>query len=341
MRVLAHRGNTLTSGVLLLAVFHADLELRGASGHGLRLLTGAALGTFAIVALLRSPEPAGRFRGDGPLVPRTYQEVLGAIGVLALLTAGVHVTVLLGAHDDVRVDPGSTALVTAVASLLALTLARRRHMVLVLGLGAALGVAAAVAAVVAMWPGDRPLTGVRWTLLAAMLALTVSALQRIDRRYPEALILSDIIGMVGAVLAASFLVGMVPGLASDLGVVGDPARAGLGWQLLLLAVGFSLLGLGAMLREPVPGTIGGLVLVGALTAAERAGGELVGWPLVLLAIGLALVIIALRPVAREIDRDVDAVARWSATRPDAPSVDEALPRPRLQVVPPRPDDDRA
>ncbi|MCK9251042.1 MAG: hypothetical protein M0P31_18935 [Solirubrobacteraceae bacterium] len=341
MRVLAHRGNPLASGVLLLAVFHVDLELRGTAGHGLRLLTATVVATLAIAGLLGSPRPTGRRRGDGPIVPRTYQEVLGAIGVLASLAAALHVTALAGAHDGGRLDPGPTALAVTVAAIGALALARRRGMVLVLGLGAGLTVAAAVAAVVAAWPGDHPLTGARWTLLGALLVLTVAALNRIDRRYPEALILSDVIGLVGFALASSFLVGSVPGLTAELGLPGDPGPAGLGWQLLLLAVGFALLGLGAMLREPVPGTIGGLVVVGALVAADEAGGGSSGWPWVLAAVGVVLVLIALRPVEREIDRDVDPVPPVdpsASADADGRAPGDGLPLPRLHVVP-RPDDD--
>lgn len=299
MFVHAHRGNTLAAGTIALAAFVIEIELRPGFGSGVRLGCVAALCVLAGLGALASPMGA-----DGP---RTYQELLLTITALAFTATVAHVVTLLG----VDVVPPSAAGVTVVAAAgggAALLLARLRDATLVLGIGAALVVVAAVVGFGALWPGDDPLRGIRLALLAAMVGLAAGVALRVDRRYAKAVALADVLAVTVVLLAATFLVERVPGLTAMLGLPDGDGHAGLAWELLLVALGFGLVGLGSTLREQGPGWLGALGLVAALTVV--AGGEqgLGGWPIVLLIAGVILVAVALRPVEHVVPPDPEDAA---------------------------------
>lgn len=320
MRVHAHRGNTLAAGAVVLAAAAIEAEMRPGASSAARTTLAVLLTAVAALGALRSPS------GDEGL--RAYQELLLAITALAGTATIAHLADLAGVSPGRPVDAAWAAGLAAVGAILGLGLARARGGSIVFGLGAAAAVVAAVLAAGALWPGEDPRAGVRWVLLASAAALVLAIVVRIDRRYGQAVALADVLAAVVVLLAATFLLDEIPGASSALGLPADPAPAGTAWQVLLLTAGFSLAGLGATLHERGPGWLGALALVGTLGVLARDGGDGVGWPAVLVVLGLVLVAVAVRPVAhRGPDEEPD----------DAPPA--VVPFPRRRLVPvPRPED---
>lgn len=289
MRVHAHRGNTLAAGAVVLAAAAVEAELRPGASTAARTTLALVLTAVAALGALRSPT-----EDDGL---RAYQELLLAITALAGTAAVAHLADVVGVSPGNPVDPGWAAGIAAVAAVLGLGLARARGGSIVLGIGAAAAVLALVVAAGAVWTGGDPRAGARWALLACAGVLVLAIVVRIDGRYQQAVALADVLAGAVVLLAATFLLDDVAGAAGLLGLPEEPAPAGTGWQLLLLAAGFSLAGLGATLHERGPGWLGALALVGSLGVLARDGGDVLGWPAVLAVLGLVLVAVALRPVA--------------------------------------------
>ncbi|MEV4421544.1 hypothetical protein AB0L40_16395 [Patulibacter sp. NPDC049589] len=289
MRVHAHRGNTLAAGAVVLAAAVVEAELRPGPSPAVRTALTLALAALAAFGALRSPYEDGG--------PRPYQELLLAIAALSATAAVAHVADLVGASPGDPVDAGWVAAVALAGAVLGLGLARAREGTIVLGLGAAAGVVALVAGAGAAWSGADPRDGVRWALFVVAVVLVVAIVLRIDRRYQQAVALADVLAAVVVLLAATFLVDDVSGASAAFGLPRADAGAGLGWQLLLVAAGFGLAGLGATLHERGPGWLGALALVASLVVLARDGGGLVGWPAVLGVLGAVLVVIALRPAS--------------------------------------------
>lgn len=323
MLVRAHRGNTLAAGVVVLTAFTVEAELRLDLGDGARFALTAGLALLAGLLGLGSPVQGDR--------PRTYQELLFAIATLAATGAAAHLSALLGSSLSSRPMAGTVAWVAGAGAICGLALARRRDATLALLLGTVLAIVALLAAAGAAWPGDDPLDGVRLMLVVVLVLLVGAILVRFDRRYRHAVVLADVLGVTVVLLSATFLVRADHRLADALGVVPGSGAAGTGWELLLLVCGFGLVGLGSAAREQGPGWLGAIGLVAALLVVSRGGGGLVGWPLALLLVGLVLVVVALRPVAREVPEDAEEAAGLE----QAPAV--AMPL-RPVVLPP-PDDE--
>lgn len=325
MRVHAHRGNTFAAGAVVLAAALVEVELRSGASAEARAALALVLTALAALGALRSPVAAEGLRA--------YQELLLAMTALAGTLAAAHVAAVAGAEPGRPLDAGWVAGVAAVGAALGLLLARVRGASIVLGLGSAAAVVAVVAAAGALWTGEDPRDGVRWGLLLAGLVLVLAIVLRIDRRYQQAVALADVLAGVVVLLAATFLVDDVPGAPDALGLPAGDGGAGLAWQLLLVAAGFSLAGLGATLHERGPGWLGALALVASLGVLARDADGVVGWPIVLAVAGLALVAVALRPVAH----------RGPDEPPPVPDAAPVVPFPRRRLAPvprePDPDDD--
>ncbi|WP_210493744.1 hypothetical protein [Patulibacter sp. SYSU D01012] len=288
MRLHAHRGNTLTAGAVVLTAFAVEAELRGLGPRGVRLGLVAALFALTAWAGVRSPREAGGIR--------VYQEVLLVLAVAAGTGTLAQGAVVLGLGPGAPVAAGWAALVALGGALLAAALTRGRDATMAPGAGALLGLVALVAGAGALWPGDDPRVGVRLALLVAMVALTVGIVDRLERRYRQAIVLADVLAVVLVLLAGTFLLPHVPGAEDALGLPPAAPGAAWGWQALLLVAGFGLVGVGSTLHEHGPGWLGALGLVAALVVLADGHHAFVGWPLALLVAGCVLVAVALRPV---------------------------------------------
>ena len=148
----------------------------------------------------------------------------------------------------------------------------------------------------ALDPADQP-GAARWVLLAATLSFGVAAVGWRDHRRRHAVALADSAGIALLGIAATL------GALDPLGVRVDvldpsPGAAPWGWEALLLLAAWGLIAYAAVDRERVPGFIGVLALAGFALVAARGDSGLLGWPLVLLALGAGAVAFGLRP-ARE------------------------------------------
>jgi hypothetical protein len=141
---------------------------------------------------------------------------------------------------------------------------------------------------------------IRWLLIlfAAILLLAALVLTRADRRVG-----SDLITVAGiaAVIAGGISLAGLAGAAADLSGVltGDTPNPSQGWNVFLLAVSLLLLAYGARSFTRGPGYVGafGLALFIGVVGTDivsrlegEEGGGVVGWPLILLLLGVALLV---------------------------------------------------
>jgi len=126
----------------------------------------------------------------------------------------------------------------------------------------------------------------RWLLAAyaALLVLSALALREPARRHAEVLI--DAGGLAIAAIGVSAVT------VFDVGGGGLPGI----WEIVLLGAGFGLVAFGALDRSPGPAYLGvvnlGLFIV---VTADSDDGTLFWWPLVLIAVGAAMLLAGLRP----------------------------------------------
>ncbi|WP_022929949.1 hypothetical protein [Patulibacter americanus] len=315
MLVHAHRGNTLAAGTVVLAAFAAELELRHGTPVAARLALALGLLGLSLLGALGSPR-----EGDGP---RTYQEILLALATISSVAVVSHALVLTGAASASAFPAWGIAAAAATGATVGAVLTRARGGTIVLAAAGILAVVALVAGADAARPQGDPRAGMRLVLVLAAAVLLVQVVLRLERRYRQAVALVDVLAVVFLLLAATFLIDDVPGATEALGLTPGDGRAGLGWELLLLAAGFGLVGLGSTLHETGPGWLGALALVAAL--AVIADGGRAGWAAALAAAGAVLVAVALRPVAHRVP---DGPAPHQEPPPDP------VPWPRRLVIAP-------
>jgi peptidoglycan/LPS O-acetylase OafA/YrhL len=294
LRPHPHRGDVIAAGAVPLALSALIIELR---------MTQWSLGPrFAIVllvaALLLTMAWLAPLEFDGP---RSYHTVLLVSGLLTLLPALLLLAEVLGSSRP----PGSGGLAWTLAAeaVVAGTLARRTSSG-VCTLIAALAGAIALEAFVAWVFKPHGLGTFRAILVALTIALIGGVIRLRDHRRRHAVALVNAAGLLTLVLAGSFLLTAL--LTTSTSVPGSPtgrllagaAGVAFGWKLYLLAIGFGLVAYAGADREPGPAYIGTAVLVAFAVLAGAPAinrGSLVGWPLLLLALGVAGLVIGLRP----------------------------------------------
>jgi len=263
--------------VLAVAVVLMTVRMDDAWGSGAHLVvTGLGCALVLSMALLAPLE------GDAP---RAYHSVLLVAGLTLLGVALLRLAQALGADPS----PGSGAL-TWTAVVLALTaawIARTRNSAICTLIAAAAGGGATLAFVDWTFDPDGVST-FRWILFALMAVYVFASLRERDRRRRHAVQLINAAGLAALVLAGTF---GVFGLARQV-------DAAAGWEIVLLGAGFGLAAYAGVDREPGPGYLGFLVLVAFVVVAGPPGRDdasILGWPLVLLVLGGALVVLGLRP----------------------------------------------
>jgi hypothetical protein len=276
LRPLPFRGDLIAAGAVVLAVGVLLLEARFADtwAAGPRLLVAGAAAALLLALGLRAPV-------EGP-TPRIYVSVLLVAALPLVATALVVLAQALGAGADP--GAGTVAWTSAAIAVLYGALARLCNSAICTLAGAASAVTAVVAGVAWIAEPDGP-GPYRWVLLGCVVALALATLRLRDRHRRHAVSLVDVAGIAAAGLGLLSL--------SD-GLFGEEAGVGWGWELVLLALGFSLVAYAGADRERGPGYLGALVLA-LFVGVAASDDSLLWWPLLLVVLGGAVVIAGLRP----------------------------------------------
>ncbi|MEA2438614.1 MAG: hypothetical protein QOH76_38 [Thermoleophilaceae bacterium] len=166
-----------------------------------------------------------------------------------------------------------------------------------------LGALFAAVAWLALW--DKILSNpsadtVRWLLIVlAVIYLAVAVVPLGRRGAPQAADLITVAGILAVLAAALSFAGAAGGFSSTAGdaLQGNVPKPSQGWNVFLLLVSLLLIGYGSRGRARGPAYVGAVGLAGfiALTGADlvnrfkgEAGGGVVGWPLILLVGGGAV-----------------------------------------------------
>jgi hypothetical protein len=277
LRPPAHRGPLIAAGAVALTVGVAITELRLRTRLPVGVHAPILLALGALVFWLGAQAP----NEDGE--PPAYQSVLLATGLPVLYAGLIALAIALGAHFD-PLSAGALLWTSGVVGIVALWPALERNSAICLFYAAVLG--AAVLLCAWAWMLGWSTTAARWLLVvyAATLVVFSLALREPARRHAEMLVNA-------AALAIAFI-GVGPQAhAPHFGVLHLPWF----WQLVLLAAGFGLVAFGALDRSPGPAYLGVLNLILFILAATGSADDLLGWPLFLLAGGIAMLATGLRP----------------------------------------------
>jgi hypothetical protein len=282
-----HRGDVIAAGAVPLAVATFVIELR---------MTQWPLGPrFAVVALV-----AGLLLLMGWLAPlegeapRSYHSVLLVAGLLPTALALVLLAEALGASRP----PGSGGLfwAFAVEALIAAAAARHARSA-VCTLIAALAGILAVGELVSWAFKPHGLGTFRAVLLALALAFLAGSVRLRERNRAHAVQLANASGISVLLIGLTFALRPLLGFAFFGGSPGS-SHIAFGWECFLLAAGFGLVAYAGVDHERGPAYVGLAVLATFALLVGLTGPQhrsLVGWPLFLLAIGAAGLVIGLRP----------------------------------------------
>jgi hypothetical protein len=273
------RGDVIAAGVVVLVTLMWTLVSRFGDtwATGVHLAYTAVACAFVGTMAFRAP-----LEGESP---RAYQSVL-YVGTVALwaLVAGLLATQV--GVDDFATFGASTTLAVAV---LAFVFARWRNSAVCTLIGSlALGVAV-VAAVGALWtPGVETY---RWVLLAESGVFSFAAIGQRDRRPRHGVALIDAAGLAVLAIAATFVWPWYFGVAESI------TGVGWGWELVLVAAGFGLVAYSSVDRQPGPAYLGvaNLILFTVITSTGVDRPTVMGWPVVLAAAAVFLLVVGLRP----------------------------------------------
>ena len=285
LRPHPHRGDIIAAGAvpLTVALLLIDVRFAGKWDDGV---------LFAVMALA-----AALMLGMGLLArmeeeaPRAYQSALFLSGLALAAAAILRLADVLGASGT---DPSSgTALwMGTMFAALALVPALRRNSAICTLVAALAGVIVAIAFVDWVFAPDSTAT-FRWILLVVIIAYGLAFTALRDHRRRHAVALLNAAGLATLALAATFA------LRATVGPLRGGGGAGTGWELVLAAMGFALVAYAGVDREPGPGYLGVAVLAAFLLVAGPAsfdGPSLIGWPLLLLLAGAAMLVVGLRPI---------------------------------------------
>jgi hypothetical protein len=294
LRPEPHRGDQVAAGVVVLATFIYVLETRFAQawGPGIRLVIDAAATLFAGALAIQSPVEGER--------PRAYQSVLYVATFFLALATLKNLADVLGANDPISA-PGTIVWVGLLLLVLCIWFSARRNSAIMTLLGAA-SFAFVVEAFVQWVFSPSGASTFRWILLLLIGAFVLASLNQRGARPRHGVQLVNAAGLAAVVLGLTFALELVfSGFVSAFGGTSFGSHdngVGTGWELFLLACGFGLVAYAAVDREPGPAYLGVIVLalfVGIAGPRGSGGASLIGWPIVLLILAGAMLVIGLRP----------------------------------------------
>src|SRR4051812_34503933 len=279
LRPPPHRGPLIAAGAVCFGVGVALEEVRlqdelPGTVHAAILLAAGAL-IFWLGAQASNE--------DG--MPPAYQSILLVTGAIGLYGGLLTAAAVQGANFDGSLSSGALLWTSLVLGGLLLWPAFERNSAISLLLAVLLGGVALLSAWDFLFHADS-VAPYRWLLAAyaTFLVLSALALREPARRHAEVLI--DAGGLAIAAIAL---------FSFEFFDIGGSSLPGF-WEVVLLGAGFGLVAFGALDRSPGPAYLGVVTL--ALFIPEAADGDdetLFWWPLVLLAVGAAMLLAGLRP----------------------------------------------
>lgn len=283
LRPPAHRGPLIAAGAVLVTVGVAleELRLHDKLPIGVHLaILAVSAGVVLALGMQARPE-GGR--------PPTFQSVLLVSGLGLLAPALLTLADVLGADFD-EFPAGAVTWTSLVLAGVALWPAVARGSAICALIAAIADAVAALSFV--NWATDADsLTTYRWLLAAAALAFVVVSLLL---RGPAPRHAEQMVNAAGLAVLAIGLTGLVslilPFTPTEFTLLPN------GWELVLLAAGCGLIAVGAVDRSPGPAYLGVANLAVFTVAAGISDDEtLLYWPVLLLALGLAVMVTGLRP----------------------------------------------
>jgi hypothetical protein len=287
-------------------------------GVGVRLFLEALAAAFTGTLAVQSPLEGER--------PRAYQSVLYVATFFLVALTLRNLADVLGA-DNPPNAPGTIVWIGLLLIALCAWFSARRNSAIMTLLAAA-SFAFAVEAFVAWVFSPDGATTFRWILVLLIGAFVLASLNQRGARPRHGVQLVNAAGLATVVLGLTFALDLLfSGVAGALGDGPGIHGVGTGWELFLLACGFGLLAYSGVDREPGPAYLGVIVLVLFVELAAprgKDGASLIGWPVVLLLIAGAMLVIGLRP-SRPLPPAPDA---------GAPPPPPPAPMPRAPADPP-------
>ncbi len=293
LRPAPYRGDITAAGAIPLALSAIVIDLRMTQWSvGVRLVVVALIAVLILTMGWLTPL-------DGP-APTQYHSMLLIAGLLPLLLALQLLAEVLGASRFPLVGSGRLAWTFAAEAAAALACARRANSAACTLIAALAGAVAVESAVRWIFGGD--LDTIRLVLFLLSLCFAAGAVRLRDGQRRHAVALVNAAGLAALTLGATYVIAITLSAQatrsgfSDVQSFGFGAASGpVGWELYLLAIGFGLIGYAGSDREPGPAYIGVLVLLSFAVMAGTGHGTLIGWPVVLLALGVVGLVIGLRP----------------------------------------------
>lgn len=313
LRPAPFRGDVIAAGAIPLAAGAILIELRMTQwAVGPRLIVVGVVAALILTMGWLAPM-------EGPS-PRAYHSMLLITGLIVLAVALQLLAEALGSSrpPGAGADFWTLGVVCAVAAACA-----RRANSAVCTLIAALAGGIALEGLVGWLLAPISLNAVRWVLLALTFGFGVGALRLRDGQRRHAVALVNAAGLATLVLALTLVIeSSIATVVSRLGAPAIGARAGgasFGWKLWILAIGFGLIAYAGSDREPGPAYIGVVVVLAfiQLAAFSPSGrGSIVGWPLFLLVVGGAGLVLGLRPTTPAPPRPTTPLAETIPLRED-------------------------
>jgi hypothetical protein len=295
LRPHPHRGDVIAAGAVPLSVFAFVIALRMTQwGVGARFVVVGLIAVLILTMGWLAP-----LEGEAP---RAYHSVLLIAGLLPLIVTLQLLAEVLGASRPV--GDGADVWTFGLEAAIAVVAARHANSG-ICTLIAALAGAVAVEQFVNWVFQPSGTATFRAMLVVLALGFAAGAVRLRDGRRRHAVQLVNAAGLVTLLLGLTYL-GFVllrealqsSGQFLTLFGGGGGTTAPFGWKLYLLAVGLGLVAYAGVDSEPGPAYIGVAVLgaFALLVGLPVSGrGSLVGWPLFLLIIGAAGLVIGLRP----------------------------------------------
>ena len=291
LRPAPYRGDITAAGAIPLALSAIVIDLRMTQwSTGVRLVVVALIALLILTMGWLTPL-------DGP-APTQYHSMLLIAGLLPLLLALQLLAEVLGANSypPPFAGAGRFAWTFAAEAAAAIACARRANSAACTLIAALAGAVAVESAVRWIFGGD--LDTIRLVLFLLSLCFAAGAVRLRDGQRRHAVALVNAAGLAALTLAATYVLSFEFARLGSSSVQSFAFQRGsgpVGWELYLLAIGFGLIGYAGSDREPGPAYIGVFVLLSFAVMAGTGHGTLIGWPLVLLALGVIGLVIGLRP----------------------------------------------